>query len=428
MSESLLLLAPLALCASGVALLLFRASPRTTFVVWTLVLFFVPIWIGATAGFFWAAIILVTLAAIASNLSDLRLTAVDGLVAVLALLVLLLLALNLSTLSAAVIALLQWIVPYIWGRIVLARTGARFVTRTIAVVATAAALLALVEFATGVNVFVLVPGEGPFEEWSALQQRASFLRAEGAFGHSIALGAALAMSTAFIIAARWRPPATLLALAVVVGALVVTFSRIGMLTGALTIALSLVLLPGLDRGTRWAIGAVGAVGVALLLPFIGDVFVGAGDEAAGSAEYRTGQLSLLSQVQLLGGAEDWSTRVSDGVYLGAYAESVDNTLLLIALRFGWVPVLLVVAVLGAIVLGMLGRRANPAAIAVAAQLPGLVAVALITQFGILLWFLAGLAVAWRALEADRAAAGDPALLSRVPPRLQPVGGAAPSAA
>lgn len=429
MSDSLLLLAPLALCAGGVGLLLFRASPRTTFVVWTLVLFFVPIWIGATVGFFWAALTLVTIAAIIAHLADLRLTVVDGFVAGFTLLVLVLFALNLATLSASVIAILQWVLPYTWGRLVLTRVPAPFVVQTIAMVAVAAALLALIEFATRTNVFVLVPGSGAYAQWSSLQPRASFLRAEGAFGHSIALGASLAMSSAFIVAARWRTPVTLLALAVLVGAIVVTFSRIGLITVGLTLALSVMLLPGIGRVVRWTIVGGGLAAGALIVSFIGGVLADAGDEAGGSADYRGDLFTLLLEVRPLGTAGDWSDRLVGGVYLGNFAQSVDNTLLLIALRFGWVPMLLVVAVFLAIAVGLLRRRANPASIAVAAQLPALLAVALITQFGMYLWFLAGLAIAWDAQPRDaverRLRSG---LSARTPARLRPGGGAAPSTA
>lgn len=424
MNQSLLLLAPLALCAGGVSLLLFRASPRATFVVWTLVLFLVPIWIGATIGFFWAALTLVTLAAIVAHLSDLRLTSIDGLVAAFALLVLVLFALNLATLSASVIAILQWVLPYIWGRIVLVRLPAQFVVRTIAAVAVLAAVLALIEFFTRVNVFVLVPGPGPYSVWGTIQPRASFLRVEGAFGHSIALGASLAMSTAFVIAARWRTPVTLLALVLLVGAIVVTFSRIGLVTAGLTIALGIILLPGVSRAARWSIVAGGATAVALIVPFIGSVFVDAGDEAGGSADYRSDLLSVLGAVQPFGTAGDWSDRLVDGVYLGGFADSVDNTLLLIALRFGWVPTFVVIAVFVAIVLSMVQRGPNPASIAVAAQLPALLAVALITQFGMYLWFLAGLSVAWSIASGGDARRGNELSLPR-PVRQQPVGGAWP---
>ncbi|MCR8670843.1 hypothetical protein [Agrococcus sp. HG114] len=403
MSASLLLLAPLALCAGIVALFVFRASPRTTFVCWTLVLCFVPVWIGVSVGFFWAAITLVTLAAVATSIEDVRLTPVDGFVAAFALLVLALFALRLATLSAAVIAMLEWVLPYVWGRLVLARLPARFVVSTIAVVGTAAAALALVELVTGTNVFVLLPGGGPVETWADLQVRSDLVRVEGAFGHSIALGASLAMASACIIGSRWPAPWMLGALTVVVGAVVATVSRIGLITVALTIALSLVLLP-VARSARASIAALAGIAATLAVPFIGDVFLAAGDEASASADYRGRLLSLASQVQVLGSAGDWSGRAVDGVYFGAFADSVDNTLLLIALRFGWIPVLLVVGVLAATVVGALRRPANAASIAVVGQIPGLFAVALITQFGMLLWFLIGLAAAWRALDDDRAAA------------------------
>jgi len=400
-TASALLLAPLGICAAVVALFVFRASPRITFVAWTLVLFFVPIWVGVSAGFFWSALTLITLAAIVANLAELRLVPVDGLVAAFALLVLALQVLSLASLSASVIAILQWIVPYAWGRIVLARLPAAFLTRTIAAVATAAAVLALVEVATGVNAFVLIPGSGAVDEWSQLQSRASFVRVEGAFGHSIALGASLAMSCSFIIAARWRTPVMLLSLLAVVGAVVATFSRIGLVTTGLTIALSVMLLHGVSRGAKWMLAAAGAAAVAVILPFVESVFSAAGDEAGGSAEYRSGLLSLLSLVRPLGAAADWSGLAVDGVYLGAYAESVDNALLLIALRFGWLPAMLVAGVFIAIAIATLKRPANPASVAVVCQIPALFAVALITQFGMLVWFLAGLAAAWRATEPQR---------------------------
>lgn len=423
MSDSLLVLAPLALCASGVALFVFRASPRTTLVVWMLVLFLVPIWIGVSVGFFWAAITLISLAAIASNYADLRLTVVDGLVAAFALLLLVLFALQLATLSTTVIALLQWLVPYAWGRMVLARVPALFVTRTIAAAATAAACLALVELATGWNPFVLIPGPGPYAEWSGLQPRAGFVRAEGAFGHSIALGSSLAMASAFVLASRWRAPVMLLSLAAVVGAVVATFSRIGLVTAGLTIAVCIVAMPHIGRAARWAVIGGGAVAAALIVPFLGDVFTDAGDEAGGSADYRGALFSLVSEVRLLGSAGDWQGTIADGVYLGTFARSVDNTFLLIALRFGWVPLLLVVAVLLALALGVLRGRANPASIAVACQIPALFAVALITQFGSFLWFLIGLAVAWSAMQADRDRFARLSLSE--PTRLPPVAAASP---
>lgn len=416
MSGSTLLLAAIALCAGVVGLLLFRAGPRLTVVVWAVVLFFVPVWIGVTVGFFWSAITLLTLAAVLTSISDIRLTAVDLLVAVFALMAVALFALKMATLSATVIALLEWTLPYIWGRLVLARVTRSFLTRVIATVATVAAVLALIEFATGSNFFVTLPAMSAdlYANWGGLQIRADRLRAEGAWGHSIALGAALAMSSSFLIAVRWPVLVRLLALAVVAGAAVVTFSRIGMLTLAFTVVLSILLLPGLTRAMRWSVAAMAVIAAALIVPFLGEVFLEAGDEAGGSADYRSSLFSLVSQVQIFGSAGDWSGLTVGGEYLGAYARSVDNAFLLFALRFGWVPSLLLIVALVLAAIGIVRRgEASPPAVSVAAQLPALFAVALITQSGMYLWFLAGLAVAWRQHGDESPTADQSAGLSRL---------------
>ncbi|PJI53448.1 hypothetical protein CTI14_28240, partial [Methylobacterium radiotolerans] len=130
-----------------------------------------------------------------------------------------------------VASLLEWVIPYIWGRVVLARVTTDWITSTIAVVAIVAAALAVVEFLTSFNPFVLIPGSGVvYETWSPLQERGGVLRAEGAWGHSIALGAALAMSSAFVVATRWRLFPKITGIVLIATATVFTFSRAGLLT------------------------------------------------------------------------------------------------------------------------------------------------------------------------------------------------------
>ncbi|MBO9625104.1 MAG: hypothetical protein J7484_01865 [Microbacterium sp.] len=403
MNGSTLLLAALAACVGILGLLLFRASPKLTFVVWAVVLFFVPVWLGVTLGFFWSAITLLTLAAVLTSLSDIRLTAADLVMAVFALMATAIFAVKATTLAATVIALLEWVLPYVWGRLVLARVSRSFVTTVIAVAVTVAAVIGLLEFASGTNVFVMLPAmsQDLYATWGTLQTRAGTLRIEGAWGHSIAMGAAFAMSSVFVIVARWPVLVRLLALGLLTAATVATISRIGMLTLAITIVLAVVLLPSLDKAMRWSLVALVAVGCAIVIPFIGDVFSEAGDEAAGSANYRSNLFSLVSQVQLFGSAGDWTGLTVGGQYLGAYARSVDNAFLVFALRFGWVPsiVLMVALVLAALTVLRPGK-ASPPGIAVAAQLPAIFAVALITQAGSYLWFLAGLAISWWRVGVD----------------------------
>lgn len=396
------------LCALTVVALLLRAMPRVSFVLWGIVLFFVPVWIGANAGTFWAAITVVTILAIVACGGSVRLSPVDGIVAAFVLLVVVEFALRAMSLSAMVIAVAEWVVPYIWGRLVLARLQARFVTRSIAILTTLAAVLALVEFAVGVNVFVLLPAQGPsFEVWGTLQGRGGFVRVEGAFGHSIALGASLAMGAAFVVAVQWRSWVKVMALGLIAGATVLTFSRIGLTTLLLAVALSVLTLPLISRATRIAVAAAGIVAAAIVVPFLGVVFLDAGEEAGGSASYRSGLLDLLPLIQPLGAAPNLDGAVIGGQYLGFYAGSVDNALLVVALRAGWVPAILLVAAIVAAIVPLFRRGgATPANIAVAAQIPSLFTVAFITQYGMFFWFLVGLAVA---SELARHAAGDEAV-------------------
>lgn len=393
---------PIALLAIGglaaVAIVVFvlRLLPRTAFVVWAAVLFFVPLWVGVNVGFYWAAITVLTVVLILVNWSVVPLRAADAWVAVFVLVVVGLYGFGTVDLPSLVAALLEWVIPYIWGRVVLARVAPEWITSTIAVVAIAAAVLAIVEFVTSFNPFVLVPGSGVvYDTWSPLQERGGVLRAEGAWGHSIALGAALAMSSAFVVATRWRLFPKIAGIVLIAAATVFTFSRAGLLTLVLTLVLSTFLIVGVSTRFRVTVGVAGAVGAAIVIPIMDSVFGAAGEEAGGSADYRTDLLVLLEQVQLFGNPGDWHSLVSGDYYLGYFARSVDNALVLTLLRYGYVPTLLIMAAVVCAALMALRRSTrSPAALAVVGQLPSLVVVALITQYSMFLWFCVGLAITW----------------------------------
>jgi hypothetical protein len=404
------------LCALAVLALVMRAMPRGTFVLWGIVLFFVPVWVGASAGTFWAATTVVTILAIVSCGGSVRLSPIDGVVAAFVLLVVAEYALKSMSLSATVIALVEWIIPYIWGRLVLSRISASFVTGWIAALATVAAALAILEFVSGVNLFLLLPAQGPsFEVWGTLQDRGGFVRAEGAFGHSIALGASLAMGSAFVVATSWRTWLKVVALGIVAVATVVTFSRIGLTTLVLAVALSLFALPQITRAARTAVAITGVVAAAIIVPFLGGVFLDAGEEAGGSASYRTGLLDLIPLIRPLGAAPNLDGVVIGGQYLGYYANSIDNALLVVALRAGWIPtILLAVAIIGSIVPLLRRGGASPANIAVATQLPSLFTVAFITQYGMFFWFMVGLAVASELARRHAVDAADIAVSRGIP--------------
>lgn len=392
----IVLLAVGGLAALALVVLVLRVMPRTAFVVWACVLFFVPLWVGVNIGFYWAAITLLTALLILVNWSIVPLRAADAWVAVFVIVIVGLYAFGSVDLASLVAALLEWVIPYIWGRVVLARVGAAWVTSTIAIVAVIAAALAVVEFFTSFNPFVLVPGSGViFDTWSPLQERGGVLRAEGAFGHSIALGAALAMSSAFVVATRWRLIPKISGVVIIAVATVLTFSRVGLLTLVLTLILSTFLIAGVSTRFRATVAVAGAIGTAIVIPIIDTVFGAAGEEAGGSADYRTDLLVLLEQVQVFGNPGDWHSLVSGDYYLGYFARSVDNALVLTLLRYGYVPTFLIMAaVVCAAWMALRRSTRSPAALAVVGQLPSLVVVALITQYSMFLWFCVGLAITW----------------------------------
>lgn len=396
-SLALLPLLALAVTALGVAYLLMRAAPRASFVLWCVTLFFVPVWVGVSVGFFWAAITGVTLLAVLAGEVRFRVTVFDVVLGAFTVLVIGLFVIGMVTIGGAVQAVLEWVLPYAWGRVLLTRVSREWVCSVLGGFAVVAATLALVEAATGVNVFLSFPAmnTSAYEIWGILQDRGGMVRVEGAFGHSIALGATLAMCSAFLLATRWPTPVKMIGLGAIAAATVLTFSRIGLVTLVLSATLTVLLLPRLSRSTRAAVVAGGAVAALVAVPILSDVFLEAGDEASGSANYRLDLLALVPQLRPFGSAGDWQGLVAGGTYLGAYASSIDNALLVMAVRLGWVPTaLLCVVLLGVAWWALRRRRSSPAAIAVAAQLPGLLAVALITQFGMFFWFLVGLAVTW----------------------------------
>lgn len=392
----IVLLAVGGLAALALVVLVLRQMPRAAFVVWACVLFFVPLWVGVNIGFYWAAITLLTALLIVVNWSIVPLRAADAWVAVFIIVTVGLYAFGSVDLASLVAALLEWVIPYIWGRVVLARVGTAWVTSTIAIVAVVAAALAVVEFFTSFNPFVLVPGSGViYDTWSPLQERGGVLRAEGAFGHSIALGAALAMSSAFVVATKWRLLPKISGVVIIAVATVLTFSRVGLLTLVLTLVLSTFLIAGVSARFRATVAVAGAIGTAIVIPIIDTVFGAAGEEAGGSADYRTDLLVLLEQVQVFGNPGDWHSLVSGDYYLGYFARSVDNALVLTLLRYGYVPTFLIMAaVVCAAWMALRLSTRSPAALAVVGQLPSLVVVALITQYSMFLWFCVGLAITW----------------------------------
>lgn len=385
---------------AGLAFFSSRHIPKCVFMLWAAGLFFVPVWIGAQFGVYISAITALSIIVLASmNWSRLSPSAGDLLVLAFVLLILVVYAFGWSTWGYTSAALLGWIIPYVAGRTVVSSVSPNWVYSTIAIAASLAAVLAVVEFATHTNLFIsLHANNGLYAAWSSLQVRGGLLRAEGAFGHSIALGAALAASSAFILSTKWPMWLRLVLLGVVTLGTGVTLSRIGLVGLGLTVVCSLIFLRDhISRGARLATILMLTVIAGAGLPWLLTIFNQAGDEAAGSAEYRSDLLVLLRQVSLLGLSPSWEKAANGETSYGSF-QSIDSEMILTALRFGLIPLLVLLAGLVAVLISAVRGRATPASVALLGQIPALATVALITQYATLVWFVAGLAVATSGLN------------------------------
>jgi hypothetical protein len=398
-----LFLAVVAVAAIAIVLV-FRSAPRFTFAAWAGVLFLVPVWVGISAGISFSALSFVTiLCVIAGIRRGLHWTIADTLVLAFLAVVMISFVLGGVLLGNVLTTALDWVLPYVMGRLILARLGFGFIATCIGLFTVAAATLALLEFVTGTNLFVLVPwSNSTYALWHGLQSRGGFIRAEGAFGHSISLGVCLSMGSIFILAARWSLGLRVAAIVTTGLAIVVTFSRIGLVCFALGLVLFAVF-SGRQLRLRARIVFVGValIGATWVLPFLSDVFASAGAEAEGSALYRLDLISLFAAMSPVGLSPDYSLLPNGDVYFGEF-QSIDSALVVIGLRLGWVPLLMLCSLLLAAIVVLLRGKGNPPIIALVSQIPALAAVALITQMPNLIWFIGGLSVSLYILDRERA--------------------------
>ena len=280
---------------------------------------------------------------------------------------------------------------YLAGRLLVERLGLRRMAEVLAVVWVMVSVLALFEAVTTVNPFSYITVHNNlYEEWAPPLARGSLTRVEGAFGHPIALGVCLAAGIPLILATRWRPGYRIAAGALVLGATIPTFSRTAIACAVIAVILSLMQvhtnIPALWRMSfLMVLVGVGSV----LLPYVLGVFDSAGREQEDSAVYRGDILVLVRQLKPLGLSSAYQ-KSGDSVAWGGYT-SIDNHLLLTALRFGWIPVVLVMAGLLVYLARAFVQRSNPAQIALLSLIPAYGTVAFITQIGTVVWLIAGMA-------------------------------------
>jgi len=405
------LLLALALVVAFVGFLVLRRSPRLAVCVWICVLAFVPIWLGVNVGFNGnyylppaTAAGLLVLAALLP-IPRLRLSWVDGLVVLVV--VAAVCSLYTGSASIAVSALFSivtyYVIAYLVGRFAPLKVDARWLHAAIAIVFTVVALLAVIEGLTHWNPFVEIhAGNSLYTIWGSIQERGGVPRAEGAFGHSIALGSSLALAVPLTLAAPFRLWVRAgMVLLMLVGT-VFTFSRIGMICALLGLVLSILFMrDAITRKARIVLVAVMLAVSAVLFPLVAAVFDDAGSEASDSANYRGDLLSLIGTMNPIGVASSAEKNSAGNLYFGDF-RSIDSQLILTGLTNGVIVLLgILVALAGGIIL-LVRRKASPATIALVAQIPAFATVALITQYSIFVWFVAGLAATTQLLPLNSA--------------------------
>ncbi|MGO4592523.1 hypothetical protein AB4Z18_01750 [Leifsonia sp. 2TAF2] len=395
-----MLLLAVAVGVAALGFLVLRRSPKLAVATWIVVLCFAPIWAGFGIGFNGnyylppasAAAFLVVAALL--PIRRFRLSWMDALMTlvVVAALCSILVGNAGIALGAAIIVVTYFVAGYIVGRVAPLRVDPAWVHGAIAVTFTIVAVLAIIEGLTHWNPFVLLKtGNSLYSIWGTIQERGGVPRAEGAFGHSIALGASLAMAVPLTLASPFRLWVRCLMVLTMVVATVYTFSRIGMISALLGVALSVLFMrDAISRRARIAITTAVVIVSAVLFPLVSAVFDDAGSEATESADYRGDLTSLFGTMNLVGVAQSAQKNSAGSLYFGNF-RSIDSQLILTGLTNGLIVLIAVVVALAFGILLVIRGKASPATIALVAQIPAFATVALITQYSIFVWFIAGLA-------------------------------------
>jgi len=389
------------------AWLVLRSAPKLIALLFLGTICFVPIWFGANFIIYFSPITLMGLVALVAILPALphRIGPADYAVASLIVVCLLPIVIGGATKQTVTDVLFQYLLPLSVGRLILLRVSLDWLYRCVALLFGIVSALAIAEFLSGFNAFItLARPNALFHTWGTLQTRGGIIRAEGAFGHSIALGSSVAMAIPLTLASSLRPRTKTLLVGLMIGAVIVSFSRTGMIGAVLGIVCSVLFLRGgLTARMRAFVVAITAVLAAIVIPYISVVFTLAGSEATGSADYRGRLTSLVPDMTVLGVSPIVHRAPTGELYVGNF-RSVDNALILLGLTYGWIAVALAaVVLLGAVVVVVSGRATAPT-LSIVAQIPAFATVALITQYGPFVWFMAGLALY---TQAERVRDDDP---------------------
>jgi len=396
MDLTLVLLLAAAVGGGGLLWYLFQRWPVAGLVFWLITVCFMPVWWAVRVSVDWRPAIVAGIILLATYVGGFphTFTAADFGVGLLFMAGVFPIIFGGASASSLFGLASQWMLGFLLGRLVVMRLGEDRVYRILVVVLSTVAVLALVEFVFDFHPWSLV---GPYNQlysiWGPIQGRGGLSRAEGAFGHSIALGCALALSLPFVLAARLKPWVRFGVCCLLFGATLVTLSRGALLSAGLSLVL-VVVFGGRRYGAepRRTAFLVLLVGALVSLPALSNVLAAAGDEAGKSADYRGRLLDLVAAMEPLGLSGEGRTAANGERYIGSF-QSIDSQFILTGLTYGWMVLLLGLGLLLLAAVLVIAGRASPGVLAIVGQAPALASVALITQYNIYFWFIAGLGVA-----------------------------------
>jgi hypothetical protein len=285
-----------------------------------------------------------------------------------------------------------WLPAYLVGRFVCEQAGLSFVKVSIAFALGIVSLLAIAEKLLSWHPFVGQIGFNSLAEiWAPIQTRGGVDRSEWAFGHSIALGGSIVLAIPFLINSSLRTRTKLLLLALMLGGVASTLSRGAMLAAGLTLVLSLLSSKIIRSGQKFLLLLASAVLGFYIVTGFAEVSETAGSEVTDSSGYRVSLFNqLISTLQPIGRSSAYANGANNQVQYGNFA-SIDNAFMALGLGFGWIAMLVVAIPFLAMGVRFLQRRASFAETALLGQLPVITTVAMITQYQVMVWLVAGLA-------------------------------------
>lgn len=294
-------------------------------------------------------------------------------------------------------AVTHWGLPYLLMRLVALRVPMSRLGRLIVGTGVAVAIWAIVEYVFGLHVFENMSpvGLGNLQAiWQSIQIRNGVARSEAAFGTSIVLATFLAIAMPFALRSRSRFVFFAAPLVLLLG-IFVTLSRTGFLAVGVAGILTLV---GRRQKYRALMAAAGLIVGYFALPLVQGEGVSAAtsSELAGSSAYRDYVFSTaIPQTHWLGRAT-------------VNYISVDNAYLRIALDTGRIPALFLIALMVYALWVAVIHRPGPATIATVAMGASMYVVALITQWELFVFAVAGIAATELQLRRQSTRTGETA--------------------